>query len=1003
MITRKIARNGMRGRKKVTLLLTLVLIFTFLFITAAVLLETSMQKTRLDQREQLYGTWHAAYLDADGAQKQKFLAEGDITEAAVTELIGKDKKLGTVGTISEDLVRMGNLALTQGRLPENEQEIVLEENVADSLSLDSPVGGKIKLNMESILVSEDQMAYLTGQYENSSAENPMSAFRRQLSDYEQASDTLLLELNSEYSFAGSAASLEPEDIEANGLLYKQTLGISREYTVTGVVRSFSGFWDTGAFASPGLFVSEKEAAYLLDAIHGSSMMDLSGYEFHANIFARSDTRTEHLFDSLKEKYVTAEELAGGNDRTIAFRRNTYAYPDTDGNAEETLTALVILVIFVVAFCAILQIFLTQMKRRARKTALLKSIGTTNPQVCAILFWEGVYLLLYSLPIGVLLGFGTGFGAVWFLNQGMGMELSFYADPKMLLYGVLAGCAALFAGMLVPAVKALNVPLTGTVTAPTRKKRTTKRGLSRGRKGGKGPLTYPKIAAAHRRTNWKSQLMTGVITCVSGILVFTSLYLSYVSFSSYREQVTAVNRPNYELHALHWIDSMDGKAFGEELREISPESEILIYHQMNRVFLKYDGIEESPLVNAYKELLPKERYGEFIGAEPTIEEQKLLGADPKDYVPIYGSLGTTLYTIDTMDDCYDTIRGMVDTGRVDENAFVRGESVILVMPMYREMGKAAGGKTKIPDTVTEQQMFDYVLTKLGGFKFTYDSGLEKYYRKDTSVQPGDELQIYKWMEGLGGGPPVYNELTARVDGIIYTTGDSPVYPFLAENNGITILASNSFLNRISWGAMFNPMKAGVDLNAKEEQFSFALSQYPTMYGETHVNVYTDDGARAVEPAAQVARLGKSYGMSFSNYNEENWNLYYRALNNAMILGILGGTSLLLALLILWNIQMSAFEQERQRLGVLQALGVTNHVIAADYWKTGLLQAAISLAAAHAVLFGVILLAQDGVLYLKDYPWAAHTAIGAAYFVLTALVSAAPARKLGKYAPVENISA
>lgn len=75
MITRKIARNGMRGRKKVSALLVLVLTCTFLFITAAILLETSMKETKLRQREQLYGTWQAAYFGADAAVRERFLSE----------------------------------------------------------------------------------------------------------------------------------------------------------------------------------------------------------------------------------------------------------------------------------------------------------------------------------------------------------------------------------------------------------------------------------------------------------------------------------------------------------------------------------------------------------------------------------------------------------------------------------------------------------------------------------------------------------------------------------------------------------------------------------------------------------------------------------------------------------------------------------------------------------------------------------------------------------------
>ena len=66
MITREIAKNGLKGRKRISLLLILVLSCTFLFLVAALLLESSMSQTKRSQRQKLYGKWGAAYLGALG-------------------------------------------------------------------------------------------------------------------------------------------------------------------------------------------------------------------------------------------------------------------------------------------------------------------------------------------------------------------------------------------------------------------------------------------------------------------------------------------------------------------------------------------------------------------------------------------------------------------------------------------------------------------------------------------------------------------------------------------------------------------------------------------------------------------------------------------------------------------------------------------------------------------------------------------------------------------------
>ena len=129
---------------------------------------------------------------------------------------------------------------------------------------------------------------------------------------------------------------------------------------------------------------------------------------------------------------------------------------------------------------------------------------------------------------------------------------------------------------------------------------------------------------------------------------------------------------------------------------------------------------------------------------------------------------------------------------------------------------------------------------------------------------------------------------------------------------------------------------------KEQFDFVLTQCPTSFGETYLNVYLDDKANAVESATKkVMKYGKSCDMDFINYNEENWNLYYKALNTALLFReYFEMATVMIALVILKNVQMSAFDQERGRLGVLQALGVTNREIALRYLGKGIKTGVIS---------------------------------------------------------------
>lgn len=473
MITRKIARSGMRGRRKTTLLLVLVLAFTFLFIVAAILLETSMTETKKQQRRQLYGTWHAAYMEASPEICEQLGREPEVTRMTATLLFGEDKAAGMVGTISPELAEMGNMKLIQGRLPEAADEILVEASAADRIGVEKPVGETIRLQIKKPMVSEDLIqCWMQQAFEGG------SLYRKKLYDVEKNGNLKLI-LNSQYSCVAEAQQVkDAEFIQKNGILFEQDLEIRAEYKIVGVIQSYAVFWDVGTYELPNVFLSEAGGKQMADAIHNTELLDLSDYVIPADVFMESDTLGENLRGELAETYEDGEKEEADSKRR--FRRNLYAYPEAGAGSEATVTFLVIMVIFAVAFCAVLQIFLTQIKKRTRKIALLKSIGMTEDQVVSMLLWEGIYLLCYSMPVGVAAGFGVGWGAVQFLHKGMGMDVAFHMKPGLLVLGILLGCAALFVGMAVPTLKAMHVPLVGAIaiSAKNRRKRASGSGSAK---------------------------------------------------------------------------------------------------------------------------------------------------------------------------------------------------------------------------------------------------------------------------------------------------------------------------------------------------------------------------------------------------------------------------------------------------------------------------------------------------------------------------------------------
>lgn len=106
MKIRDIAKAGLKGRKKDTLLITLVITLAFVFIVTSTIFQSSTEKTKLEQAFDLYGEWHGAYLGANEEILNQLKNEKDIEKLGTSLIVGESDTCGIVGTFNEDLLDM---------------------------------------------------------------------------------------------------------------------------------------------------------------------------------------------------------------------------------------------------------------------------------------------------------------------------------------------------------------------------------------------------------------------------------------------------------------------------------------------------------------------------------------------------------------------------------------------------------------------------------------------------------------------------------------------------------------------------------------------------------------------------------------------------------------------------------------------------------------------------------------------------------------------------------
>ncbi len=120
--------QGLRGRKRDTLILGCVLFLAFLFLTLSSVLLSSFAKNTELQRQALHGRWQVLYYGAEKDAEEQCAAFAD---CAAMEIVGTTGDGHLIGSIDETVQYIGCLQLVEGRLPQGEDEIVLVRGKMD--------------------------------------------------------------------------------------------------------------------------------------------------------------------------------------------------------------------------------------------------------------------------------------------------------------------------------------------------------------------------------------------------------------------------------------------------------------------------------------------------------------------------------------------------------------------------------------------------------------------------------------------------------------------------------------------------------------------------------------------------------------------------------------------------------------------------------------------------------------------------------------------------------
>lgn len=1065
MNLREIARSGMKGRKKDALLLKLVVSLSFAFIAAALIFQKSMEETKTAQREELYGSWQGAYLDGNEDAYQKLAGEKEVKDLTCTYNLGRTDSVGIVGTLPKTLQEMSGFTLYQGRFPEKENEILVELNQLSNAGLDLTVGQKIKISL--INVVQDNGAEKQSlenkywqDYVNGGTlgkygyhENPSTDF----GDIHAVVSTEYL-----YLFKKGGAT-DTATIKEKGLLVHQEIMLQKEFTVCGILNTYSDKWDLGGHAVPNAFVTEEAGTALKNAFYNNGYADVDEFQMPMDIFFRLRTLDSKSFQKLAAGYSdkaeetedpedrnsriwfnfkknlsdaewdkiskyygapqqeTSQEDTGlikgsiiqGGDSTASFRKNSFSYPDTGNSAEHLLTVSILGIIFITTVCGVFQIFLTQLRRRSRKLVLLKSIGATRGQLFGILFWEAVYLWRTGLIFGALGGSALS-TAVLYLLKLTGKEKIVIALPlRLLLLGIVIGSVSLFLGIIIPAIHAVNIPLTGTME---QKQKHKKAAYSKKKvKQKKAATRYVKqdfyhITMRYLKNSRGKNLLSFAISLFIICILTTSLYLSYYAFSRYQESVIDVGRPDYTLKAIYGENKKRIPEIEAELKQINGVESVTSYKYGKNLLFWYDGINKDTLLTTFEELLPDELKSEHFARyvpETATQPEYITNA----YYSYY-------YGLDPDTEEAKPILSAITEGSIDTEKFKKGEEVILLVPMYKQETlekKEKAGYEKVKAAVGLDKRFHWLLGEDKAYDTSLDSRYKNLYDNYHTLKPGDTLYLSADKEKIAEGGKIigYNTTQVKVGGIIRYFPKEGIWPFSNVTSCYTVIGSIDGMETLYPNSKFGLFQVTID-----QMTEMVKILYPSSYGRTLWNIKAEDKENPEVLDARLLTFANQNGFTLYNYKESSERILGEALNNILVIALLGLISSTIALIAFYNTSVSRMEQERNRIGILQSIGVNKKQFAIQYMIQGALQGIAAVIAANAVLFLFLLvtvaftsdlergsfnqlLQEVAAIRLWKYPWVLHIAVNAVFIAIITILQLIPAMRIVRQYPVENI--
>ena len=414
-ILKKFTKKNLKLNKKRTIVTIIGIMLSTALICAVAGMVSSTQKTLANTMRADHGNYHMRFENVP-AEELKFIEENvNVESYFLTKNVGYAKLDGSINPgkpylflmeFDRNALQNSSFKIVEGRLPENENEVVISQHIIDNGGVELKVGDTLSLDVGT----------------------------RRLVD-----DGSVLSQSNPY--------LGEEESQEENLQEEITDTINKTYTIVGIIERPS--YELEDYQAPGYTIITYS-----DNINNTDVANIS--VLFNNVGDYEET-TEQIVNTVKED-------TGVDISTVA---NVNVIRFDGGLSENTMNVLygiagVIIVIIVVSSVFVIRnSFAISVAEKTKQYGMLASVGATKKQIRKTVLLEGTYIGAIAIPLGILCGIIAIVVLLWIVNYLIGDMMDgvifIYNVPLLpILLSIVISAITIYLSCIIPAIRASRI-------------------------------------------------------------------------------------------------------------------------------------------------------------------------------------------------------------------------------------------------------------------------------------------------------------------------------------------------------------------------------------------------------------------------------------------------------------------------------------------------------------------------------------------------------------------